>query len=42
MCGKLEEVVLELDREVSDWKDWLFFDALDPHENDLFYECKEI
>ena len=38
---KLEELVLELDREVSDWKDRFFFDALDAHEDDLCYECKE-
>ena len=41
VCDKLEELVLELDREVSDWKDRFFFDALDAHENDLCYECKE-
>ena len=41
VCDKLEELVLELDREVSDWKDRFFFDALDAHEDDLCYECKE-
>ena len=41
VCDKLEELVLELDREVSNWKDRFFFDALDAHENDLCYECKE-
>ena len=45
LCGsvrcKLEELVLELDREVSDWKDRFFFDALEVHENDLCHECKE-
>ena len=39
--GRLEELVMELDREVSDWKDQFFFDALDAHENDLCHECKE-
>ena len=38
---KLEELVLKLDREVSDWKDRFFFDALDAHEDDLCQECKE-
>ena len=38
---KLEELVLELDREVSDWKDRFFFDALDAHEDDLCHECKK-
>ena len=41
VCDKLEELVLELEGEVSDWKDRFFFDALDAHENDLCYECKE-
>ena len=41
VCNKLEELVLELDREVSDWKDRFFFDALDAHEDDLCQECKE-
>ena len=41
VCDKLEGLVLELDREVSDWKDRFFFDALDAHEDDLCYECKE-
>ena len=41
VCDKLEEVVLELDREVSDWKDRFFFDALDAHQDDLCHECKE-
>ena len=41
MRCKLEELVLELDREVSDWKDRFFFDALDAHENDLCHECNE-
>ena len=38
---KLEELVLKLDREVSDWKDRFFFDAMDAHEDDLCHECKE-
>ena len=33
--------MLELDREVSDWKDRFFFDALDVHQDDLCHECKE-
>ena len=41
VCDKLEELVLELDREVSDWKDRFFFDVLDAKEDDLCYECKE-
>ena len=41
VCDKLEELVLELDREVLDWKDQFFFDALDAHEDDLCCECKE-
>ena len=41
VCDKLEELVLKLDGEVSDWKDRFFFDALDAHEDDLCYECKE-
>ena len=35
VCKKLEDLVLQLDLEVSDWKDRFFFDALDAHENDL-------
>ena len=38
---KLEELVLKLDGEVSDWKDRFFFDALDAHQDDLCHECKE-
>ena len=41
VCEKLDDLVLELDREVSDWKDRFFFDALDAHEDDLCHECKE-
>ena len=41
VCDKLEGLVLELDREMLDWKDRFFFDALDAHEDDLCYECKE-
>ena len=41
VCDKLEGLVLELDREVSDWKDRFFFDALDANEDDLCHECKE-
>ena len=41
VCDKLEELVFKLDQEVSDWKDRFFFDALDAHEDDLCYECKE-
>ena len=28
VCEKMEDLVLEVDREVSDWKDRFFFDAL--------------
>ena len=38
---KLEELVLKLDGELSDWKDRFFFDALDAHEDDLCHECEE-
>ena len=41
VCEKLEDLVLELDREVSDWKDRFFFDALEAYKNDLCLECKE-
>ena len=41
VCEKLEDLVMELDREVSDWKDRFFFDALDTHEDHLCHECKE-
>ena len=41
VCDKLEDLVMELDMEVSDWKDRFFFDALDAHEKDLCHECKE-
>ena len=41
VCDKLEDLVLELDREVSDWKDRFFFDTLEVKEDDLCYECKE-
>ena len=38
----MEDLVLELYREVSEWKDRFFFDALKTHEDDLCHECKEI
>ena len=41
VCEKLEDLVLELDREVSDWKDRFLFDALEAHEDDLCSDCKE-
>ena len=41
VCERMDDLVLELDLEVSDWKDHFFFDALEAHENDLCHECKE-
>ena len=41
VCDQLENLVFELDGEVSDWKDRFFFDPLDAHEDDLCHECKE-
>ena len=41
VCDKLEEVVRQLDREVTSWKDRFFFDALEADEDTLCSECKE-
>ena len=41
VCEKLEDLMMELDRKVSDWKDRFFFDALEADEHDLCDGCKE-
>ena len=41
VCENLEDLVMEIDREVSDSKDWFFFDALEAHEDNLCSNCKE-
>ena len=41
VCENLEDLVMELDREVLDWKDRFFFDALEAHEDNLCSDCKE-
>ena len=41
LCDAMEEKMVELNREISEWKDRFFFDALETEEDDLCYECKE-
>ena len=41
VCEKMEDVMLELNREISDWKDRFFFDALEADEKTLCSDCKE-
>ena len=41
VCYKLEDLVRQLDQEVTDWKDRFFFDALEADERTLCSECKE-
>ena len=41
LIDKMEEKMEELKREIDEWKDRFFFDALETPEDDLCYECKE-
>ena len=41
MFEKLDDLVLQLDHEVSDWKDRFFFDSLKADEKTLCCDCKE-
>ena len=41
LCDTLVEKLNDLNREISEWKDRFFFDALETEEDDLCYECKE-
>ena len=41
VCDTLEALVLTLNEEFTQWKDRLFFDALDSNEDDLCSDCKE-
>ena len=41
ICDTMEDQLLQLNREISEWKDRFFFDALETEEDDLCYECKE-
>ena len=41
LCGTMEDKMEELNREICEWKDRFFFDALETDEDDLCYECKE-
>ena len=41
VCETMEDLLLQLNREISEWKDRFFFDALEVDEKTLCSECKE-
>ena len=41
VCETMEDLMLQLNREVLDWKDRFFFDALETDDDTLCSECKE-
>ena len=41
VCEKMEDLMFQLDGEISEWKNRFFFDALEDSERTLCSECKE-
>ena len=41
VCETMEDLLLQLNREISEWKARFFFDALEADEKTLCSECKE-
>ena len=41
VCEKMEDLMFQLDGEISEWKDRFFFDALEKSEGTLCSKCKE-
>ena len=41
LCEEMEDLMVQLNGEIFEWKDRFFFDALETDEDDLCYECKE-